>query len=50
MSAKFDYVALIHNIIQFENKLSPAGLSRSDSVFAVLINLGYNFEQSLVLK
>lgn len=49
MSAKFDYVALVHNNIHFENKLTPAGLNRCASVFATLINLGYNFEQSLVL-
>lgn len=49
MSARLDYVVLIHNVIHFENKLAPAGLNQSDSVFAVLVNLGYNFEQSLVL-
>lgn len=50
MSSKLDYVALIHTIIHFENTLTPAGLNRSYSVFAVPINLGHNIEQSLVLR
>lgn len=49
MSAKLDYVAVIQNIIHFENKITPAGLKRSDSVIPELINLGDKFEQSLLL-